>query len=131
MNEFAFARLANQCSRGGPTIKKAGDASDSPGLSGVRVDDVRAFAAKKAVQLPNRHRIFQRDLATHLAEVVRCDAHLISEVAHIFFAFRNRTGDENRFDWRMLKTFSEPHHVLSRPTNIQASDNTNDLCGFV
>src|SRR4029453_18192319 len=98
VHELALTRLADQGARRGPTIKKAGHSSNGAGFSGVCVNNNRTFASKQTEQFPDCHYILRRDLATHLADVMGRDAQLVSEVAHIFFAFRNGSGNEESFN---------------------------------
>src|SRR6185503_5332833 len=97
VHKLALTRLPDQGARRGPTIKKAGDASNGAGFGGVCVNNIRTFASKQTEQFPDCHHILRRDLATHLADVMRRDAQLVSEVAHVFFAFRNSSGNKESF----------------------------------
>jgi hypothetical protein len=55
---------------------------------------VRAFATKQPVDFPDRKRVFEGYVATHLRDEQRLYTMLGGEVAHVFFARRNGSRHE-------------------------------------
>ena len=68
VHESAAARARGERRGRQPAIKQPGDATHRARLRRVRVHNVRALAEEEAVQLPDRHRVLQRNLTAHLRD---------------------------------------------------------------
>jgi hypothetical protein len=123
--KLALPWLADEHTGRQPSIQESGRASDCPGLGRVRVHDVGSFTQEKAIQFPDSDGVVQRNFAAHLGEVARYDTHLSRKIAHVFFAFRNLAGDEQRVEARILQSRGQPDNMLCRSTHVQASNNAN------
>ena len=91
------------------------------------MDKVRTFANKQAIKFPFCQDIILRYLATHLRNQYRFDALGRREVSHVILTRWNSTGDEERLTVWTLQSGGKPDYMLGRPTDIEASNDANDL----
>src|SRR6185312_16125473 len=127
VHEMATSRLADQSARCCPTIEPTGEAPNRSGFRRVSVDDVWAFSKEQPEKLPDRERVFDRNLATHLAKVDRLDSHLLGEVGHVIFAGRNHARHEQSLAVIIVQARRQPNDVLGRPANIQPRNDSKNL----
>ena len=130
VDEVARTRLTEKCPKRQPAIKQACQPADSAGFRGVCMNNVRLFAAKEAVKLPNSESIFWRNLAAHLRNKNGGDAHLCCEIAHVVFARGNCAGNQERLKLRAGQALGKPNDMFRWPANIEAGDDANDLCSI-
>src|SRR6476646_7347048 len=126
VNKLASAGTTHQQPRCEPTIKESGNSADSAGLRGVCMNQIRLFADKQPVELPDSRHVVQGNFTTHLRDEMGNHTSLLSEIAHVAFTWGYRPGHQHRLVIR--KTGGQPHYMFRRSTDIQSCDDSYDLC---
>src|SRR5260370_23295608 len=93
----------------------------------MRRHDVGTLTDKQPVKFPDRKSVFDRNYTTDLRYEQRLHTHLFGKVTHVIFAWRHGTGDEQRLALRLPQASRQPDDVLRRSTNVESSDDANDL----